>query len=80
MLKGKVFDENFLMSLATIAALCTNNIEEAVTLGDRIILLSSCPAEVKQIYVPNLPRPRDNMSPEFLAFREMIEKNTDMAL
>ena len=58
----------------------TNNIEEAVTLGDRIILLSSCPAEVKQIYVPNLPRPRDNMSPEFLAFREMIEKNTDMAL
>ena len=28
-LKGKVFDENFLMSLATIAALCTNNIEEA---------------------------------------------------
>ena len=29
MLKGKVFDENFLMSLATIAALCTNNIEEA---------------------------------------------------
>ena len=27
--KGKVFDENFLMSLATIAALCTNNIEEA---------------------------------------------------
>ena len=29
MLKGKIFDENFLMSLATIAALCTNNIEEA---------------------------------------------------
>ena len=28
-LKGKVFDENFLMSLATISALCTNNIEEA---------------------------------------------------
>ena len=28
-LKGKIFDENFLMSLATIAALCTNNIEEA---------------------------------------------------
>jgi ABC-type nitrate/sulfonate/bicarbonate transport system, ATPase component len=58
----------------------TNNIEEAVTLGDRIILLSACPAEVKEVYVPNLPRPRDNMSPEFLEFREMIEKNTDMAL
>lgn len=27
--KGKVFDENFLMALATIAALCTKNFEEA---------------------------------------------------
>ena len=58
----------------------TNNIEEAVTLGDRIILLSSCPAEVKEIYVPEMPRPRDNMSIEFLQFREKIEQNTDLAL
>ena len=58
----------------------TNNIEEAVTLGDRIILLSSCPAEVKEIYIPEMPRPRDNMSIEFLQFREKIEQNTDLAL
>ena len=58
----------------------TNNIEEAVTLGDRIILLSACPARVKDIYVPDLPRPRDNISTEFLRIREEIEANTDMAL
>ena len=58
----------------------TNNIEEAVTLGDRIILLSACPARVKDIYIPDLPRPRDNISTEFLRIREEIEANTDMAL
>ena len=58
----------------------TNNIEEAVYLGDRIILLSKCPAEVKSEYVIDLPRPRDNISPEFLRLRESIEENTDLAL
>ncbi len=58
----------------------TNNIEEALTLGDRIILLSKCPATVKEIYVPKLERPRDNMSKEFLELRSIIEDNTDMAL
>ena len=58
----------------------TNNIEEAVTLGDRIILLSTCPARVKEIYVPPFVKPRDNMSPEFLKFRALVEANTDMPL
>lgn len=58
----------------------TNNIEEALYLGDRIVLLSSCPAKVKEIYVPDLPRPRDNIDPAFLSLREKIEGNTDLAL
>ncbi len=58
----------------------TNNIEEALYLGDRIVLLSSCPAKVKEIYVPDLPRPRNNIDPAFLALREKIEANTDLAL
>lgn len=58
----------------------TNNIEEAVYLGDRIILLSKCPAEVKEEYEINLPRPRSNISPEFLALRQTIEELTDLAL
>lgn len=58
----------------------TNNIEEALYLGDRIILLSKCPAQVKQIYVPDLPRPRNNIAPNFLKLRESIEEHTDLAL
>lgn len=58
----------------------TNNIEEAVYLGDRIILLSECPASVKEIYDLDLPRPRDYVDPEFLRIRETIEANTDLAL
>ncbi len=58
----------------------TNNIEEAVYLSDRIVLLSECPATIKEIYINHLPRPRDQMSPEFLEFRQMVSDNTDLAL
>jgi NitT/TauT family transport system ATP-binding protein/sulfonate transport system ATP-binding protein len=58
----------------------TNNIEEAVYLGDRIILLSECPATVKEIYDVNLPRPRDTIDPEFLRIRKEVSENTDLAL
>lgn len=58
----------------------TNNIEEAVYLGDRIILLTQCPARVKDIYPINLPRPRNTVDPEFLRIRKEISGNTDLAL
>jgi len=58
----------------------TNNIEEALFLGDRIVLLSKRPAELKEIYIPTMPKPRDNMAPEFLEFRKRITDNTDLAL
>lgn len=52
----------------------TNNIEEAVYLADRIILLSDCPTVVKDEFIIDLPRPRNNVSPEFLRLRESISK------
>lgn len=58
----------------------TNNIEEALVLGDRIILLTECPAKVKKEYPVNLPRPRDVMSPDFLALRQEISSNTDLSI
>lgn len=58
----------------------TNNIEEAIYLGDRIILLSNRPATIKEIYDINLPRPRDTISQEFLKIRKEISDNTDLAL
>lgn len=58
----------------------TNNIEEAVYLGDRILLFTKYPARVKQIYDINLPRPRDTISEEFLRIRKEISDNTEVAL
>ena len=58
----------------------TNNIEEAVYLADRIILLTNTPAKIKQIYPITLSRPRDYTSFEFLALRDEISKNMDSTL
>ncbi len=58
----------------------TNNIEEALYLGDRIVLLSKCPATVKEIYEIGLPRPRDMVSGEFLKLRERISDNMDLSV
>ncbi len=59
----------------------TNNIEEAVYLADRVVLLSNCPAKVKQVYdLSVLPRPRVMTDPEFLRIRKDISDNTDLAL
>jgi len=58
----------------------TSNIEEAIFLGDRIVLLSECPARVKEIYTVDAPRPRDQISSEFLSLRELISNNTDLAI
>ena len=58
----------------------TNNIEEACYLGDRIILLSDCPARVKEVYPIDIPRPRDMVSQEFLGLRTTISDNTDLAI
>ena len=58
----------------------TNNIEEACYLGDRIILLSDCPATVKEVYPISIPRPRDMVSEEFLKLRTVISDNNDLAI
>ena len=58
----------------------TNNIEEACYLGDRIILLSDCPATVKEVYPISIPRPRDMVSEEFLKLRTVPSDNTDLAI
>lgn len=58
----------------------TNNIEEAVYVADRIILLTNCPARIKKEYPIDLPRPRDYTSKEFLLLRDEISKNMDRTL
>ncbi|HSW19438.1 MAG TPA: ABC transporter ATP-binding protein [Ramlibacter sp.] len=41
----------------------THNLEEAVYLGDRVVILTNKPATVKEDVVIDLPRPRDLLSP-----------------
>ncbi len=58
----------------------TNNIEEAVYLADRIVVLRNCPTSVKKEYSIKLPRPRNYMAPEFLEIREEISSIVDKTL
>ena len=58
----------------------TNNIEEAVYLADRIILLNNCPTSIRESYEINLPRPRNYLDPEFLRLRKLITSTMDNTL
>ena len=54
----------------------THDIEEAVYLGDRVIVLAGPPGRIHNTVEIALPRPRDQMrtrqSPEFLHYRAAI--------
>ena len=52
----------------------TNNIEEAIYLADRVIVLSECPCSVSTVYEIDLPRPRSYVDPEFLRLRQEISQ------
>ncbi len=58
----------------------TNNIEEAIYLADRIIVLSNCPASIKREYRVDMARPRNYVAPEFLALRKEITGVMDSTL
>ena len=59
----------------------TNNIEEAVTLGDRVIQFTERPARVKRVYdLKDLTRPRSHVSEEFLRIRQEIAANEELML
>ena len=50
--------------------LVTHNIEEAVTLADRILVFSHNPGRIRETIEINLPHPRDDQSSQF---REMVD-------
>lgn len=56
----------------TTVLFITHNIEEAVYLGNKIMVLSNKPTTVKETLVNNLPRPRDITSPDFIALRNEV--------
>lgn len=54
--------------------LVTHDIDEAIFLGDRVVVMSSRPATIKNIIPIDLPRPRDRNSYDFLGLRKKIYK------
>lgn len=58
----------------------TNNIEEAIYLGDRVIIFSTLPGSVKTEYVIDIPQPRNYTDAAFLRYRKNISNDTDLAL
>ena len=50
----------------------THNIEEAVFLADRVVILGSNPGVIRGEVVIDLPRPHDRSSPQFASFVDYI--------
>lgn len=58
--------------MKTTVIFVTNNVEEAVYLGERVFVLSPTPAVVRAEIPIDLPRPRDLTDSKFLALRKKI--------
>lgn len=56
----------------TTVIFITHNIEEAVYLGNKIMVLTNKPTTVKTTLVDDLPRPRDVTAPEFVKLRNKV--------
>ena len=56
----------------TTMIMVTHDIEEAVYLSDRIVILDSRPCKVKEIFNINLPHPRDRRSKKFEEYRTTV--------
>jgi len=74
-LRGELLDlwlENK-MGIKTIV-IVTHNIEEAVLLADRVIVLGRNPARIRADFRIPLPQPRDRKSPQFVVYVDYIYK------
>ena len=56
----------------TTVLFITHNIEEAVYLGENIMILTNKPTKVKKTLPNSIPRPRDISAPEFVKLRNQV--------
>lgn len=59
-------------AFGTTIVMVTHDIEEAVYLGTKIVVMSQRPTTVKQVINDDLPRPRDRNSMEFVEMKKKI--------
>ena len=73
-LRFKLEDEllNLWQRTGTTVIFITHNIEEAVYLGQRILVLTNKPTKIKEEIINDLPRPRDIASPDFVKLRNEV--------
>jgi sulfonate transport system ATP-binding protein len=72
----------------TTMILVTHDIDEAIYLGDRVIVMSERPGTIKRDIPVNLPRPRNRSDYDFVQVRKQIyseffgseERTTDYAI
>src|SRR5581483_9405318 len=58
----------------TTMLLVTHDIDEALYMSDRLVIMTPRPGRIERIIEPNLSRPRQRNSPEFLRLRgEILE-------
>ena len=58
----------------------TNNVEEAIFLGDRIILMTSLPGRIKREFPVEMTKPREYTDERFLELRLAISEDTELVL
>jgi NitT/TauT family transport system ATP-binding protein len=68
--------ERFVMTAHQTVVFITHSIDEAITLGDRIAVISRRPGRIKEVLDVKLPRPRFDHDiksmPEYAEIRERI--------
>ena len=57
----------------------THDIDEAVQLADRVVVLSSRPARIQEILNIDIPHPRNISSPRYLELRDELLKQIGLA-
>ena len=59
-------------TLGSTVLFVTHNIEEAVYVAERILVLTNKPTGIKQEVIVDLPRPRDLIDPKFVEIRKLV--------
>ena len=57
----------------------THDIDEAVQLADRVVVLNSRPARIEDILTVDIPHPRNISSPRYLELRDELLKQIGLA-